>query len=68
MVIPKSTSESRIKENLKATEITLISEEVEQLKRIDKNTRLFRGEFFLAKGVTQEQAWDVAADKEYVIS
>ena len=68
MVIPKSTSESRIKENLKATEITLTSEEVEQLKRIDKNTRLFRGEFFLPKSVTVEQAWDVAADEKYVIS
>ena len=68
MVIPKSTSESRIKENLKATEITLTSEEVEQLKRIDKNNRLFRGEFFVPKGVTVEQIWDVAADNEYVIS
>lgn len=68
MVIPKSTSESRIKENLKATEITLTSEEVEQLKGIDKNTRLFRGEFFLPKGVTVEEAWDVDADKKFVVN
>ena len=68
MVIPKSTSESRIKENLKATEITLTSEEVEQLKGIDKNTRPFRGEFFLPKGVTVEQAWDVDTDKKFVVN
>ncbi|XP_019856480.1 PREDICTED: alcohol dehydrogenase [NADP(+)]-like isoform X9 [Amphimedon queenslandica] len=67
MVIPKSTSEKRIKENLGACSITLSPEEIQALEGIDKNLRLFLGLFFLPKGTTVEQAWDVAADEAYSI-
>ena len=67
MVIPKSTSEKRIKENLGACNITLSPEEMLTLQGIDKNLRLFLGLFMLPKGVTVDQAWDVAADEAYSI-
>ncbi|XP_003389202.1 PREDICTED: alcohol dehydrogenase [NADP(+)]-like isoform X8 [Amphimedon queenslandica] len=67
MVIPKSTSEKRIKENLGACSITLSPEEIQALEGIDKNCRLFIGLFFLPKGTTVEQAWDVASDEAYSI-
>ena len=67
MVIPKSTSEKRIKENLGACSINLSPEEMLTLQGIDKNLRLFLGLFMLPKGVTVDQAWDVAADEAYSI-
>lgn len=65
MVIPKSTSEARIKENFASTKVSLSGEEMERLKGIDKNHRLFTGEYYLKSGVTVEQCWDVAADEAY---
>ena len=42
MVIPKSVNPKRIAENFKATQITLDADEIQRLRDIDKNTRLFR--------------------------
>ena len=67
MVIPKSTSEARIKENLRATKVSLSAEEIEKLKGIDKNCRLFKGLFFIKAGITVEEAWDVVADEAFTI-
>ena len=65
-MIPKSVSESRILQNLKATEISLTAEEVDRLKAIDKNLRLFSFKKFLPSGVTMD-LWDVAEDEAYKI-
>ena len=67
MVIPKSTSEKRIKENLGACSITLSPEEIQALQGIDKNFRIFDALFLLPQGATAEQAWDISADETYSI-
>ena len=66
IVIPKSVSESRIVQNLKATEISLTLEEVDRLKALNKNLRLFSMDVFLP-GVPQEILWDVPEDEAYMI-
>ena len=68
MVIPKSTSEARIKENFGACSISLTPEEIQTLEGIDKNLRLFLGLFFLPQGTKVKEAWDVAADEAYVMN
>ena len=65
-MIPKSVSESRIVQNLKATEISLTLEEVDRLKALNKNLRLFSMDVFLP-GVPQEILWDVPEDEAYMI-
>ena len=69
IVIPKSVSESRILENLKATEITLTQEEIDRLKAIDKNLRYFSMKRFLPpnSSITVETVWDIVEDEEYNI-
>ena len=62
----KSVSESRIVQNLKATEISLTLEEVDRLKALNKNLRLFSMDVFLP-GVPQEILWDVPEDEAYMI-
>ena len=66
VAIPKSTNEGRIKENLAATRIKLSPEEVETLKGIDRNKRLFLMEYF-TEGKTIEEVFDVAADEAFVL-
>lgn len=59
-------TESRIIENLKATEITLTSDEIEKLKGLDRNARLFT--FLIVNpGKTLEETWDMAQDEAYQI-
>ena len=65
MVIPKSTSEKRIKENLAACDISLTPDEMKRLEAIDRNRRLFLLDFLQPKGVSQKEAWDVAADEAF---
>lgn len=66
IVIPKSVTEARIIENYKATEITLTPDEIEKLKAVDKNARLFTFLLFLP-GKTVEELWDVSLDEAYKI-
>ena len=68
IVIPKSATESRILENLKATEITLMSEDIARLKGIDKNCRLFKFTNFLPPGMTFDMLWDTKEDEAYEIN
>ncbi len=49
-VIPKSTNEGRIKENLDADEINLSAEEVEELKKEDRGYRIVNGSFWTREG------------------
>lgn len=66
IVIPKSVTESRIIENYRATEVTLTSDEIEKLKAIDKNVRLFTFLLF-QPGKTVEELWDVSLDEAYKV-
>lgn len=42
VVIPKSVTPSRIKENADIFDFELTDEEMEQINQIDKNTRFFK--------------------------
>ena len=63
MVIPKSTNEGRIIENIKAADVTLSPEEVERLKSLDRNHRYFWEDEFYNE--SHEEAWDIAADEAF---
>ena len=69
VVIPKSVTESRILENLKATEITLMPEDIETLERIDKNFRLITFKPFMTScsGLTVDTFWDTFEDKAFKV-
>lgn len=59
-VIPKSTNESRIRENLAACEITLTEAEMTDLAAIDRGHRYIDGSFWCPEGSpwTLETLWD----------
>ena len=65
-MIPKSVTESRIIENLKATELVLTDEEMQRLKTIDKNYRLFNFKVF-DQTKTLDELWDIPQDESYEI-
>ena len=67
VAIPMSTNDGRIKENLAATKIKLTPEEMERLRGIDRNTKLFTGAPFLREGETAEDFWDTAKDEAFVL-
>ena len=68
VAIPKSTNEGRIKENLAATKIRLSPEEVETLKSVDRNKRLFAIEsLFKDENITTDSVFDVTADEDFVL-
>ena len=67
VAIPKSANEGRIKENLAATMIKLTLDEMERLKGIDMNRRLFVGASYLKEGETLEDLWDMAKDEAFVL-
>ena len=66
-MIPKTVNPARVIENLKSTELKLDAEDMKRLTDVDKDHRLFRGELFLPKGVTWQEAFDVEADEKFVI-
>jgi diketogulonate reductase-like aldo/keto reductase len=67
VVIPKSVTPHRIQENFEATKVSLTEEEVEALVAVDKNLRLFKNfTFFLPKGTTIDEVFDVEADEKFV--
>lgn len=67
-MIPKSVTPNRIQENFEATKVSLTKEEVETLVAVDKNLRLFKNfTFFLRKGTTLDEVFDVEADEKFVI-
>ncbi len=63
IALPKSVTESRIIENFKATELILTSEEVDRLKGVDKNIRLFRVAAMYFS--TEEKLWDTKEDEAF---
>lgn len=68
MTIPKSTDESRIKENYEATKIQLEEEEMQRIKRLDKNYRRNTYDWLLRPKDSIEAAWDVTSDSEFVLN
>ena len=67
VTIAKSTNEGRIKENLAATRIKLSPEEVETLKGVDRNKRLFTWKAFWKEEDTLESVFDIAEDEAFVL-
>ncbi len=57
-VIPKSTNESRIKENLASDKILLSDQDMADIANIGKNYRYVDGEFFVTKGNSYSNIYD----------
>ena len=64
-VIPKSHTESRIKENLQAMTISLTPEDIRRLVSCDKNMRLFPLTRFVKADIKLEEMWDIEADEKF---
>ena len=60
VVIPKSVSPQRIKENFEALQISLDAEDLQQIKALNQNYRYVSGSFFAVpnSGYTVENLWD----------
>ncbi len=57
-VIPKSTNEERIKENLASMGVNLDEEDLAEIAELDEHYRYVTGEFFVTKGNTYENIYD----------
>lgn len=57
-VIPKSTNEKRIKENLASAEVSLNEEDMQKIKELDKHFRYVTGEFFVTPGNSYNNIYD----------
>jgi len=67
-VVPKSSNKQHLTENFNVQEVQLDSEDMDQLKDLDKNNlKLFEFGFFLRPGQTLESLWDVAEDEAFVL-
>ena len=60
VVIPKSTNETRLKQNLEAASIQLSSDEINQINELDRHFRYVTGAFFALPGsdYTLTNLWD----------
>ena len=60
VVIPKSTNEARLAQNLEASEINLSEDEMNEIQNLDKHYRYVTGEFFALPGsdYTVGGLWD----------
>ena len=66
ILIPKSTNESRLRENLAALNVKLDGEDMEKLKALDKDLRFYKMKAFIdPAGITSEEFWDVDFDSAY---
>ena len=65
-MIPKSVNPDRIRENLKATEVRLDTEDLQRLGSLDRNLR-FLSAVMLKREETPEQLWDVEQDALYIV-
>lgn len=67
VVIPKSVNPVRLEENLEGTEMTLTQEDMARLQGIDKDYRLFSMHHLL-NDFNYNEAWDVEADRQFVVN
>lgn len=60
VVIPKSTNEQRIKENLAAVDLMLTASQLERIEALNQNYRFVDGSFFTPEGspYTLDNLWD----------
>ena len=65
-MIPKSVTPDRIRENLKATEVRLDTEDLQRLGALDRNVR-FLSSVMLKRGQTPDELWDVEQDALFVV-
>ncbi len=57
-VIPKSTNEGRIIENMESTGVNLDEQDLEQIASLDEHFRYVTGEFFVTKGNSYSDIFD----------
>lgn len=57
-VIPKSTNEKRIKENLNSADFNLSEDDMKKIEKLDKHFRYVTGEFFVTEGNSYEDIYD----------
>ena len=57
-VIPKSTNEGRIIENMESTGVKLDEDDLEQIASLDEHFRYVTGEFFVTKGNSYNDIYD----------
>lgn len=57
-VIPKSTNEGRIIENIQSTGVDLNEDDLKEIAKLDRHYRYVTGEFFVTKGNTYENIYD----------
>ncbi|MGY5847536.1 aldo/keto reductase [Salegentibacter sp. HM20] len=57
-VIPKSTNENRIKENLNSADFNLSEDDMKKIEKLDKHFRYVTGEFFVTEGNSYEDIYD----------
>ena len=57
-VIPKSTNEKRIVENLESAQFSLDKEDLEKIKKLDKHFRYVTGDFFVTEGNSYSNIYD----------
>ena len=68
-MIPKSVTPSRITENLKATELKLDEEDMQQLVELNRDYRFNKKEYWMPQGQdADEYLWDVEEDKKFVMT
>lgn len=66
-VVPKSSKKQHLIENFEAQEVRLDAGDVDQLRGLEKNLKLFDFGFLLRPGQTLEGLWDVAEDEAFVL-
>ena len=57
-VIPKSTNEKRIIENIQSMGVNLTEEDLKEIAELDRHFRYVTGEFFVTKGNSYENIFD----------
>ncbi|MDZ7846794.1 MAG: hypothetical protein U5L96_08485 [Owenweeksia sp.] len=67
-VIPKSTNENRIGENIKAVNLKLSDVDMKSIRSLDRHYRFVDAAFFAMEGnsYTMEQIWDEDEQPEMV--
>lgn len=60
VVIPKSVTPSRIRENFDTVNVALTTDDIEAIDKLDKNNRISYGAAWLMEGssYTYENLWD----------
>ena len=67
IVIPKTTGETRLRENLSSVSIQLDATDMETLKGMDKEVRYQDLSWFFPATATLDDIWDTEYDQEYLL-